>query len=302
MGPPFLFTYGAHHYLAAPLFEAQPVPAQCHPPHCIAYNRVSRHCRSRAMQDTFRQAATVAATLAVITINALANILPINGQQTGEISDRIEVYFTPAGYVFSIWGIIYLGLIAYTVFQALPANRENSALRAVAPYYLLGSAANFAWILLWHYERFPLTPFAMLILLGTLILTYLRLNVGRAPVSATVKWFVHMPFSIYLGWITVATIANITAVLWLANWDGFGIAPEIWMAIVLTVAVIIAAAVALTRGDVAYELVLVWAFAGIYAKHSAVATVGTSALVAAVLVGLFALVSLVPGGPLPLKR
>jgi hypothetical protein len=254
------------------------------------------------MSDTLRQGAIIAATLAVIIINALANILPINGQTTGEISDRIRVYFTPAGYVFSIWGVIYLGLIAYTVFQALPMNRDNLALQSIAPYYLLASAANIVWILLWHYERFPLTPVVMIILLGALIMIYLRLDIGGAAVSAGLRWAVHVPFSIYLGWITVATIANLTAVLWLANWDGFGIGPETWTAIVLAVAVIIAGAVALSRADVAYGLVLVWAFAGIYAKHGDVPTVGASALVAAVLVGLLVVVSLLPGGPLPLKR
>ncbi|MDH3512295.1 MAG: tryptophan-rich sensory protein [Gammaproteobacteria bacterium] len=253
------------------------------------------------MSDILLQGAVIAATLAVIIVSALANYLPINGQTTREISDRIQVYFTPAGYVFAIWGVIYLGLIAYTVFQALPMNQDNLALQSIAPYYLLGSAANIVWMLLWHYERFPLTPVFMIILLGALIMIYLGLDIGGGTVSTGMWWAVHLPFSIYLGWITVATIANITAVLWLANWDGFGIGPEIWTAIVLAVAVIIAAAVAVSRADVAYGLVLVWAFTGIYVKHSAVPKVGISALLAAVLVGLLVVVSLIPDGPLPLQ-
>jgi hypothetical protein len=92
-------------------------------------------------------------------------------------------------------------------------------------------------MLLWHYERFPLTPVFMIILLGALIMIYLGLDIGGGAVSTGMWWAVHLPFSIYLGWITVATIANITAVLWLANWDGFGIGPEIWTAIILAVAV-----------------------------------------------------------------
>jgi benzodiazapine receptor len=252
------------------------------------------------MSYVFWQVTTVAATLAVIMVSALANYLPINGQTTREISDRIPVYFTPAGYVFAIWGVIYLGLIAYTIFQALPANQDNMALQAIAPYYLLASAANIVWMLLWHYERFPLTPIFMIILLGALIMIYLRLDIGGGVVSAGMMWAVQVPFSIYLGWITVATIANLAAILWLANWHGLGIGPEIWTAIVLAVAVIIAGAVALTRADVAYGLVLVWAFTGIYVKHSAVPKVGKSAVLAAVLAGILVLVSLIPDGPLPL--
>jgi hypothetical protein len=161
------------------------------------------------MSDIFRQVATIAATLAVIIVSALANYLPINGQTTREISDRIRVYITPAGYVFAIWGVIYLGLIAYTVFQALPMNQDHMALQSIAPYYWLASAANIVWMLLWHYERFPLTPVFMIILLGALIMIYLGLDIGGGAVSAGMRWAVHLPFSIYLGWITVATAGNL---------------------------------------------------------------------------------------------
>jgi benzodiazapine receptor len=253
-------------------------------------------------KDTLRQTVTAAATLVTITVNGLANALPINGQNTGEISDRFDVYFTPAGYVFSIWGVIYLALIAFTVYQALPSQRENERLRAVAPLYWLASAANITWLFLWHYEVFPLTLVAMVTLLITLILIYLRLDIRRADASIGMRWLVHLPFSIYLGWITVATITNVSALLWLAGWGGFGISPEAWTAIVLAVAVGIAAANALTRADVAYLLVLVWAFVGIAAKHSTVPTVALSAGIAAGLVVLLALLSALPRGPVPLRR
>ncbi len=250
-------------------------------------------------KDILRQILTVIATIATITINGLANALPLNGLNTGEISDRFQVYFTPAGYVFSIWGVIYLALIAYTIFQALPAQRENEALRAIAPWYWLGSAANSAWIFLWHYELFAWTVPVMLILLASLIAIYLRLDIGRREVSARMRWLVHLPFSIYLGWITVATIANVTAVLWWAGWDGFGIRSEVWTAIVLAAAVIIATLMALTRRDVAYELVLVWAFVGIAARHPNVPLVTSSAIAAAVIVAVLAALSALPRGILP---
>ena len=227
------------------------------------------------MKDILRQISVILTIAATIVVNTLANALPINGQNTGEISDRFRVYFVPAGYVFSIWGLIYLGLIAFAIFQVLPSQRENPRLRATGWWITLGGLANIAWIFLWHYEQFPLTVVAMLILLGSLIATYLRLGIGRSSVSTIQKWAARVPFSIYLGWITVATVANITSVLDYLKWDGIGIAPEIWMAIILIAVLVIAALMNFTRRDIAYALVLLWALAGIAIKHADVRAVTT---------------------------
>ena len=118
------------------------------------------------MKDILRQISVIVTILATIVVNGLANALPINGLNTGQISDRFQVYFVPAGYVFSIWGLIYLGLIAFAIFQALPSQRENPRLRETGWWIALGGLANIAWIFLWHYEQFPLTLIAMLVLLG----------------------------------------------------------------------------------------------------------------------------------------
>lgn len=225
------------------------------------------------MKDTLRQISVGLSVLATLVVNALANILPINGQNTGAISDRFHVYFVPAGYVFSIWGIIYIGLIAFAIYQALPAQRENPRLRASGWWVSLGGLANIAWIFLWHYEHFVLTLVAMLVLLGTLIMTYLRLGTGRSKAPTIETWMAGVPFSIYLGWITVATVANITEVLDFVKWNGFGIAPEIWMGIVLAAVLIIAALMSFTRRDIAYALVILWALAGISVKQASVPAV-----------------------------
>jgi len=225
------------------------------------------------MKDILRQLSVILTILATILVNTLANALPINGQNTGEISDRFQVYFVPAGYVFSIWGLIYLGLIAFAIFQALPSQRENPRLRSTGWWIALGGLANIAWIFLWHYEQFPLTIIAMLVLLGTLILTYLRLGTGRSEVTTAEKWLVRLPFGIYLGWITVATVANLTALLDFLKWDGFGIAAEVWMAIVLAAVLVIAVLMNFTRRDAAYSAVILWALAGISIKHSTVPAV-----------------------------
>jgi benzodiazapine receptor len=241
-------------------------------------------------KETLRQSVNLLAVIATIVINGLANALPLNGQTTGEISDRFQVYFVPAGYVFSIWGLIYIGLIAFAIYQALPSQRDNPRLRRIGYLFALSCVANIAWLFLWHYEIFPLTLVAMVALLLLLIAIYLRLDIGRAQVSTAEKWLVHVPFSIYLGWITVATIANVTSLLDYLNWSGWGISPETWTVIMLVAAVGIASAVSLTRGDVAYMLVIVWAFAGIAVKHAGTPVVATAAWVTTALVALMLVV------------
>ncbi|MHC1739596.1 MAG: tryptophan-rich sensory protein [Anaerolineaceae bacterium] len=238
-------------------------------------------------KNLLRQLLVILAVIATITINALADILPINGLGTGQISDTFKVFFVPAGYVFSIWGVIYLGFIAYAVYQALPSQRENPRLKSISNLFLLSSLANCAWIFLWHYQLFVWTLVAMFTLLVSLILIYVRLGIGRQAVSRAETWLAHVPFSIYLGWITVATIANVTSVLDFVKWNGFGIAPQIWAAIMLAVGVLVAGLMAVTRRDLAYLLVLVWAFIGIALKFPAVPVVAYSAWIASAAVGLF---------------
>ncbi len=250
------------------------------------------------MRNLIRQIVNIIITIAVIVVNALANTLPINGQTTGEVSDQFDVYFVPAAYVFSIWGLIYIALVAFTVYQALPSQRENPRLQRMGYLYALSGVANIAWIFLWHYEQFVWTMVVMAVLLLTLIAIYLRLGIGRKRVSTAETWLVRVPFSLYLGWITVATIANATQLLNYLGWNGWGIAPEWWAVIMLAAATLITLAVSFTRGDIAYVLVIVWAFAGIALKHSDTLLVSISAWVGAGIV----LLSLLIGIPLRLDR
>jgi hypothetical protein len=242
------------------------------------------------VRDIIRQFTVVVSIVATLVVNGLANALPLNGLNTGQISDRFQVYFVPAGYVFSIWGIIYIGLIAFAIFQALPAQRQNPRLRSTGWWIVLGGFANCVWIFLWHYEQFPLTLLAMLTLLATLIITYLRLGISRSRVSLAETWSVRVPFSIYLGWITVATVANVTSVLDFLKWDRLGLTTETWMLIVLGAVLLISALMNFTRRDIAYTLVILWALAGISVKHAAVNIVAQSTWVtfALVLVTLLA--------------
>lgn len=238
---------------------------------------------------TGTQVITLLATVVTITVNALANILPINGLATGEISDRFEIYFVPAGYVFSIWGLIYLGLIGYTIFQFLPSQSENQTLKKIAPYYWLSSLANTIWIFLWHYEVFSVTLAAMLVILGSLLV----MNRKLADAQGYAKWLVKLPFSIYLGWISVATIANVSQTLYFINWDGFGLDPAIWAVIMLGTASLLGILMAWRENDFPYGLVLIWAFVGITVSQSGTALVVNSAWSAVGLLTIALLVSLV---------
>ncbi len=233
---------------------------------------------------------TLLATVLTLTVNGLANALPINGQTTGEISDRFAIYFVPAGYVFSIWGLIYLGLIAFAIYQILPAQRDNALLKEIAPVYWLGSLVNSAWILLWHYEYFPLTLVAMLVLLASLLFIYVRISKARPNLGREQKWFLQLPFSIYLGWISVATIANVSQVLFSAGWNAWGISATAWTAIMIAVATFLGLMMQWRENDSAYVLVLIWAFVGIAIKHAEVATsawASVTILAIAVLYGTF---------------
>jgi benzodiazapine receptor len=243
-------------------------------------------------KNLIRQILVVVAVVSTITVNVLANALPINGKNTGEISDSFDVLFVPAGYVFSIWGLIYLGLAAYAVFQALPAQRDNERLRRIDYPFLLGSIANVTWIFLWHYEQFPLTIAVMSVLLVSLIVIYLRLDIGRAQTRGAERWLVDVPFSVYLGWITVATIANATIVLEFVGWNGWGLSDAAWFVIMLAVALVVAILMTITRADVAYLLVLAWAFAGIGMKHADNAIVSTTSWIATAIVLVLVILSI----------
>ena len=228
-------------------------------------------------------------TIITILVNGAANALPINGQTSGEISDRFPIYFVPAGYVFAIWGLIYLGLLAFTIYQALPSLRENKTLQRISPFYWLASIANCVWLFLWHYERFPLTIVAMVVLLVSLIIIFLILQ-KTAGLSKVFRLLVNLPFSIYLGWISVATIANASQLLYFLEWDAWGISGEVWAFIMLLVATLLGLLMLWLFRNVPFSLVLVWAFVGIAQAQSDSMLVSYAALT---LAGLLLLATIV---------
>jgi hypothetical protein len=244
------------------------------------------------MKDTLRQIANLVSVIIALTVNILASTLPLNGQNTGEISDRFQVYFVPAGYVFAIWGIIYIGWIAFTIFQFRADQKESPRLRKLGYLFAISGIFNAAWLFCWHYNAFGLSVLVMLGLLGLLIVSYLLLGVNKTVASRAERWSVDIPFSIYLGWITVATVANVTDWLYLVEWNGFGIAPQTWAIIMIAVASVVGLLMATTRRDAAYLFVLVWSFVGIAVKQTPAPAVVTAAWIGAGLMFILALYSL----------
>ena len=221
------------------------------------------------MKTRVLQIINVLSFAAMVTVNVLANILPINNRTTGALSDSYPNLFVPAGLTFAIWGVIYLLLLLFSVYQLKGfVKRRNASVDTIGIYFILSSAANIGWIFAWHYQKVLASLLLMLILLISLITIYIRLGIGRQKVTMLERWLIHLPVSVYLGWITVATIANVTALLVHAGWNGFGLSPVFWTVAVTAAALAITIAMLLTRRDAAYALVVVWALVGIVIKRS----------------------------------
>lgn len=214
--------------------------------------------------------------IGTIIMNALANVLPINGITTGEISDLYPNLFVPAGITFSIWGIIYTLLGIFTVYQLIVAfnskDGEETFVNKIGIWNIVLGIGNMIWILVWHYTYVGLSVIIMISMLISLIIIYKRLDIGKAVKKKSEVFLVDITFSIYLGWISIATIANITAFLVDINWYGFGIAPEIWTVVLMTVGIILGLIFVYFYKDIFYALVIDWALLGIYLKRTAEGT------------------------------
>jgi hypothetical protein len=246
--------------------------------------------------DILRQLTLVVAFVFTFAMNIASNALPFNGQGPGEVSDRFSVFVVPAAYVFTIWGVIYSFLLAYTIWQALPRNRELPALRAIGYLPALAGLLNAVWLVLFQFEVWVAALAVMAGLLVTLIVIHQRLWAHRAGMSGRDTLLVRTPFSIYLGWITVATIANVAQTLAAIGFTGFGLPPEVLAAVVLLVGLAIAATFVTRYRDVAYGLVIVWAYAGIVVKEQDTALVAAAAGLGALVVAVLVVLSLARRG------
>jgi len=241
--------------------------------------------------STIQKWANIFAFILMVIVNGLAGSTSIlGGKFTNEISDANPTLITPAGYVFSIWGIIYVLLGIFVIFQALPREKEKEYYRKIGWLFILSNAFNIIWLFLWQFEYLIFSVILMFLLLASLILIYLRLDIGKSDIGIREILTIHLPFSTYLGWITIASIADVSVTLVSLEWDGFGISFETWAALIVIIALLIAILVLITRKDIAYGLVIVWAFVGISVGQSGNQNIVTLTQASAIIV-LITLVS-----------
>ncbi len=209
--------------------------------------------------------------LTMVGVNYLANALPIGGVTTGKASDSFSNLFAPSGITFSIWGLIYLLLLAYTIYQFGITKKEiiperEKLFTTINWYFLITSIANIIWIFAWHYGVIWLSVLVMLTLLTFLI--KIADVVNKEKLSLIDTLCIRAPFSIYFGWITVAMIANITVFLVSLGWNRFGIAEAVWAIIIILVGAGIGTLRMWKDQNIFYGAVLVWAYVGIWLKHT----------------------------------
>lgn len=239
---------------------------------------------------------TLSLALALV-LNGLAVYLPLNGISTAEVSRKFANLFVPANYTFGIWSLIYLLLILFAIYQLKLAFGKKSAdqevINKIGPWFVISSIFNALWIVAWHNLRPGLALVLMAGILLTLIAIYINLRYDNAKYNRATRWLVLVPISVYLGWISVATIANVAALLTSIRWSGWGLLPNLWAVIMLVVGLILAVAMIWKYSDYAYALVIVWAYIGIFvarvqdASSLAYSVVVTSMMaVAAILVAI----------------
>lgn len=205
--------------------------------------------------------------LAMIVVNMLANILPIN-QTTGEVSQKYNNLFVPAGYTFMIWGVIYILLAIYIlylfgVFKKVSVPLEK--LVGINNLFIFTNLLNALWIFAWHYE---LIPFSVVVMLGLLVcLILINLQIKKLDLSCAQKWFIAVPFAVYLAWVCVAAVANISAMLVYFNFGGLGLSASAWTVAVLIILTVIATLTTLRLESFAYAITIIWALVGLLVQQ-----------------------------------
>lgn len=227
----------------------------------------------------------------VIIVNTLANALPIAGRTTGELSDMYPSLFTPAGFTFSIWGVIYLLLLVFVIYQAKGLFGKTNEkvvriLQQIGPWFFISCLANASWIYVWHHQMIFVSLLIMLVIIFSLIRIYIKLGIGRKVVSKGEQFLVHLPFSVYLAWISVATIANIAIWLVAIDWQGFGLSPEFWTTLMIIIATALTTIISFRNKDMFYSLVILWAFYGISAARMAETTEPSMAIIISLSAGM----------------
>ncbi len=244
-----------------------------------------------ADSDLRRQVTILVAIIGSIVVNTISNIFPPQGLNVGTLSNTLfaPVQITPANYAFAIWGLIYIGLLGFGIYQLQPSQRQNPRLRAGGYLLAIACVAQCAWIYLFLARLFILSIVAMLGILMSLIWLYQRLEIGRERVSQSERWFIQIPIGIYLSWISVATIVNVASTLYIRDWNGWGIAPIGWTVIMMVISAGIATVVMVQRHDLAYLLVAVWTLLAIAIRQIQMPLIAVTGVVLTLALILFSI-------------
>ena len=220
------------------------------------------------MKGTLSKIINILALGLVLSVNILANALPINGITSGEVSDSFGVYFTPAGYVFAIWGLIYVFLILFGFYQLLPRARRSGIVDRISPWFVLSCVLNSSWIIAWHYLYIGVAMGIIVLLLLNLAIIYKIINGKKQGVPQEEKIFIKVPFSIYLAWVSVATIANVFIFFDYMNWNDWIFQEGIWTGLLIIIASMLALIFVKYYRDLFFAGVFVWALIGISVENN----------------------------------
>lgn len=205
----------------------------------------------------------VAAVAVMLAANGLANGLPINGLTTGDVSAYYPNLLVPAGFTFAIWGVIYLLVLGFIGYQFLGGAPAQQAVATIGPWLAINALANAAWIAAWHYLQIEASVAIMLVIFASLAMIYVRLGANKTPTASATYVCASLPFSVYFAWISLALVLNITALLVSLGWHGAPLTAEAWGAALLIIIANLTAFIVLTRRDLAWGAVTLWALFGI---------------------------------------
>lgn len=213
------------------------------------------------------------ALLLHIAMSGAVQMKLLNDKDVAEVSNLFPTLFTPAGFTFSIWGVIYLALIIMCIYHVVVSfkqdklHADNQAVSKMGGWFILNNVATAAWLYVWTHLQIALAEVMIVIQLLSLVLIHIRLDIHAASQPLANKLFTQIPLSIYLGWISIATIANTAVYLTSLKWDGWGLAADAWTLIMIVIAVILSFAMIFLRHNVFFALVVVWALAGIFFRQ-----------------------------------
>lgn len=248
---------------------------------------------SSSRRDRLWAILTLVAIVGTLGVNIFSNIAPLNGLNIGEISNTIfaDVRVTPANYAFVIWGLIYVGLIAFGIYQLRPIPQLQVQLQRSRYLLIAACLAQIIWVFLFLGRQFVLSVVAILGILIPLALIYLQLRTRQDRVSRSERWFLRIPISVYFGWITVATVVNIASALYSLGWTGGGISADVWTAIAIIISAAIASVIAIRYHDWAFVLVIIWALVAIAVRQWGTPIIATTAVTLAIALAILLLAS-----------